>query len=78
MLLDFASEQEALTYIVENERRLYNEMKQEEIKPIYTNENTHISVMKDGKRLLRIKARFLGDKVISEICADIADLKLIS
>ena len=74
---EFTDEQGALQYIRDNEQRLYDELAQEEIKTMYTNDNTRINIMKDGKRLLRVTIRFQGEKKISEIHKDMVDLRLL-
>ena len=73
----FTSEVEAIDYIKSNEQYIFGELSQDEIKTIYTNENTRITAMKDGKRLLMVTIRFQGDKYISSIYKDMADLKLL-
>jgi len=78
LLLDFASEQEALAYIKENEHQLHAALEKEEMRTVYTRGCTRIRVMKDGKRLLRITARFCGDKAVSEIYGDMVSLRVIS
>ena len=74
---ELSSELEALQYIEANEKRLLGELSQEEIKTVYSNQNTRINIMRDGKRLLRIIARFQGDKKISDIHKDMAELGLL-
>jgi len=76
-LTEFTYEQNAIQYINANEQNLLDEMAQDEIKTIYTNTNTRINIVKDGKRLLRVTIRFQGDKKISEIYKDVIDLRLL-
>ena len=75
--MEFTNEQEALQYIEDNEQSLLDELTQEEVKAIFTNDSTRINIMKDGKRLLRVTIRFQGDKKISDIYRDMVDLKLL-
>ncbi|MCL2224545.1 MAG: hypothetical protein FWB96_06220 [Defluviitaleaceae bacterium] len=72
----FANEQEALSYIDDNKPALLAELQEEQIKTIYTNENTRINVMRNGKRLLKFINRFEGDKHLCDIYKDMIDLKL--
>ena len=58
----FSNEAEALTYIEENKGKILAELQEEQIKTIYTNENTRINVVRNGKRLLKIINRFEGEK----------------
>ena len=74
---EFTGEQKALQYINANEQQLFDGLLQDEIKTIYTNVNTRINIVKDGKRLLRVTVRFQGDKKISEIYKDMVDLRLL-
>ena len=71
----FASEAEALTYIDDNKQNILDELQDEQIKTIYTNENTRINVMRNGKRLLKFINRFEGEKKLADICRDMANLK---
>ena len=71
----FANETEALTYIDANKPALLAELQDKEIKAIYTDGNTRINVMRDGKRLLKFINRFTGDKKLSDIYRDMAGLK---
>ena len=75
--IEFADEKDTLQYIKDNEQKLYDELAQEEIKTMYTNDNTRINIVKDGKRLLRVTIRFQGDKKISDIYKDMVDLRLL-
>ena len=73
----FKTENEALTYIQTNKDALLAKMDEGQIKTIYTNGNTRINVMKDGKRLLKVINRFDGDKKLIDIYKDMIDLKLL-
>ena len=70
----FSSEAEALTYIQTNENAILADMGEREIKTIYTNEDTRINVMRDGKRLLRVINRYEGSKTLHEVFKGVADL----
>ena len=72
----FASEAEALTYINDNKDKLLDELQDEQIKTIYTNGNTRINVMRNGKRLLKFINRFEGDKSLLDVYKNMVDLKL--
>ena len=71
----FSNEQEALTYIDENKAILLDELGEKQIKTIYTNENTQINIMRNGKRLLRFINRFEGNKNLLDVYKDIINLK---
>ena len=75
--MEFTNERDALQYIEDNEQSLFDELTQEEIKTIFTNDNTRINIIRDGKRLLRVTIRFQGSKKISEIYKDMVDLQLL-
>jgi len=57
-----SSEQEALLYIDDNKPALLDELEGEQIKTIYTNVNTRINIMRNGKRLLKFIIRLEGKK----------------
>ncbi len=72
----FSSEQEALKYINQNKVLLLSQLEELEIKTMYTNEHTQISVLKDGKRLLKFINRFAEEKKLVDIYLEMIDLKL--
>ena len=76
LLTDFACEQGALQYIEANEKELYEELGEEEIKTIYNNGNVKINVRKDGKRLIKVIHRFEGDKKLLDVYKEMVNLKL--
>ena len=70
------SEQGALQYIEANEKELYEELEEQEIKTIYDNGNVKINVRKDGKRLIKVIHRFEGDKKLLDVYKEMVNLKL--
>jgi len=72
----FSNEAEALEYINANKDKILSELQEQQIKIIYTNENTRINVMRNGKRLLKFINRFEGDKSLLDVYKDMVDLKL--
>ena len=74
--IEFTCEQDVLQYIEDNKQNLLDELEEQEIRNIYHNDNTRINIMKDGKRLIKGINRYEGNKKISDVFKDIADLKL--
>ena len=72
----FSNEQDALSYIDENKPALLAELDEQQIKTIYTNENTRINIMRNGKRILKIINRFEGEKNLLDVYKEIIDSKL--
>jgi len=61
----FLNEVEALNYIDTNKGIIIDELQEQQIKTIYTNENTRINIMRNGNQLLKVINRFDDDKNIT-------------
>ena len=72
----FQSESKAIRYIQTNKKTLIEKLKEQEIKTVYTGDNTRISIMKDGNNILRIKNHY-GERNIADIFKEFIDLGLI-